>query len=241
MKMLIGLHKPPEDQPTLRFARLVAGLLDADTTVTHPLNARKFLLAAEEGGFGIVALPWTDRPRLDKITRQVLANVTVSALVVKDRPTSIERLLVCSGGLPIAEPVIRTGARFAQAAGAKATLLHVSSAVPSMYTGLQAMEESLQELLSTDTPEAQHLRRGAQIFEKRNIQAVLELRHGIAVDEIMRATQLRDYDLILIGASTSAPRLNRVVVGDVTQRIVDRAPCSVLVTRNADLIDAEAS
>jgi nucleotide-binding universal stress UspA family protein len=232
MKMLVGLHKSRENQSTQHFAEVVAEFFEAEVTVTHPIVSREFLLEAQAGGYGLLAVPWAEKPRLDRVAKQVVTGADVSVLVVKDKPKALSRLLICSGGHPIAEPVIKTGARFAQAADAKVTLLHVSSAVPSMYTGLEAMEESIEELLQRDTPESQHLRQAAQIFQEHEVQAVIELRHGVAVDEIMRAAQRRDYDLIMVGASDAAPRLNRFFVGDVMQQIVDRAPCSIFVTRS---------
>lgn len=173
----------------------------------------------------------SDQPAVGKVARQVMSQASISTLVAKATPHALQRLLVCSGGRPIADPVINLGADLAEAAHAKLTLLHVSSAVPSMYTGLNTMEESIEDLMRSDTPEAQHLRASAQMFEQRGIEAVLELRHGVAADEIIRSSQFRDYDLLLLGSPDATPRLRRLFFGQVTQNVVERAPISVLVVR----------
>ena len=231
MKMLIGLPDLSGNEPALRFAEGVAELIEADTTILHDISARGILREAESGAYGLLAVRWTGMPRLDRIAKQVVAGAKVSVLVIKGEPVSLARLLICTGGRPVAKPIIRTGARLAQAASAEVTLLHVASPVPSMYTGLRAMEEGIGDLLKRDTLEAQHLREGAQILADHDVGAVLELRHGVVVDEIIRSTQSWDYDLIVVGASESASRLNRLFFGGVTQKILELAPCSVLVER----------
>jgi nucleotide-binding universal stress UspA family protein len=100
-----------------------------------------------------------------------------------------------------------------------------------MYTGLGTIEETLPELLQTDTPAARHLRWGAEILDQLGLRAELELRHGVAAEEILREALEGDYDLIVIGARYVASRLRGLLMGDVTRQIVDRAPCPTLVVR----------
>ncbi|MFQ5857063.1 MAG: universal stress protein [Anaerolineae bacterium] len=144
---------------------------------------------------------------------------------------SLERVLICTGGKDVAVPVIEAGAWLAEAAHAQATLLHVTSFAPGMYTGLHAIEETLPRLLQTDTPTARHLRRGAEILERHQVTAKLRLRQGIAADEILRETREGDYDLVVIGASGAAGRLREWLLGNVTRQIVEHSPHSVLVVK----------
>ena len=131
----------------------------------------------------------------------------------------------------VAEPVIETGAWLAGATHARATLLHVASPVPSMYTGLGEIEETLPELLQTRTPVAGHLRHGAEILARHQVSAALKLRYGVVADEILREALEGDYDLIVIGASGTAGRLKGWLLGNVTRQVVERARCSVLVVK----------
>jgi nucleotide-binding universal stress UspA family protein len=103
--------------------------------------------------------------------------------------------------------------------------------VPSMYTGLSEFEETLPELLQTDTPLARHLRLSAEILAQRGIQAKLQLRRGVTEHEILREVRLREYDLIAMGTTGAAGRVKGWLLTDVTRQVIDQSPISVLVVR----------
>ncbi|MCP4540784.1 MAG: universal stress protein [Chloroflexi bacterium] len=168
---------------------------------------------------------------LGSVAQKITRRVPTSVLVAREIGPSLKRILICTGGIAVADPVIDTGAWLAGAARAQATLLHVSSPVPSMYTGLQNICETLPELLQTDTPIARHLRHGAEILAQHQVTAELKLCHGVADDEILREAYQGSYDLIVIGASGKTGRLKEWLLGNVTRQIVERAPCSVLVVK----------
>jgi nucleotide-binding universal stress UspA family protein len=100
-----------------------------------------------------------------------------------------------------------------------------------MYTGLDAIEETLPDLLQTDTPVAQHLRYSAEMLAQHQLAGNLKLRYGIAADEILREMVESDYGLVIVGSSGTAGRLRMLLLGNVTRQIVENAPCSVLVVR----------
>jgi len=172
---------------------------------------------------------------LSSVPLAVVRRSPTCVLVVPQSRPQLKRILICTSGIEIAEPVIETGARLAGAAGARATLLHVSSPVPSMYTGLAEIEETLPELLQTETPIARHLRHGAEILARHRVHAELELRHGVAADEILQEAHQGDYDLIAIGASGATGRVKSWLLGDVTRQVVDAALRPVLVVRHHGL------
>jgi nucleotide-binding universal stress UspA family protein len=163
------------------------------------------------------------------LTQKVISCAPVPVLVVRQEVEKLERVLICTGGLVVAEQVVEAGARVAQAAGAHATLLHISEAVPSMYTGLDEMEETLEELLLTDTPLAQHMRRGAEILADHGVEGQLELRRGIVSDTILREAQRGKFDLIVLGASGVKSTLKGWMMGNVTQQVINHCLCPVLV------------
>jgi nucleotide-binding universal stress UspA family protein len=166
--------------------------------------------------------------RIDqKITKHSLKSV----LVVKQMRPDLKRILICTCGKDLANPVIEFGAYLAMSTKAKATLLHVTSIVPGMYTGFKKMDEHLSDLLKTDTPAAQHLRNAAAYFEGKGVDAQLTLRHGPVQEEILLEAQTGDYDLIVVGGSKSAGNLRGWMIGDVTQEIVSQAECPVLIVR----------
>ena len=200
--------------------------------------AGRILAEIRAGGYDLVVVGASRRaalPRklLGSVALQVVHRAPTSVLVVRQAPPALRRLLICTGGLDVAEPVIEIGSWLAEVAGASATLLHVASPVPSMYTGLNEVEETLPELLRTDTPIARHLRNGAGILARRRVAAELRLRYGVVADEILREAREGEYDLVVIGSSAGMGRLKGWLLGDVTRQVVEFAPCSVLVVRPA--------
>ncbi len=157
-------------------------------------------------------------------------------MVVKNPRAELERILICTGGLKLAETVIEVGAKFAKALDADVTLFHVAANVPTMYTGLKTIEETLSELLQTDTPVSRHLHRGAEILAEHDIDAEIKLRHGSAVYEIVREVDLEDYDLVIIGASGADTRLKEWFYGNLTQEIVEAVGVPVLVVNQKPTI-----
>lgn len=164
------------------------------------------------------------------VARKVAKEAQVCVLVVNQDRVKLGRILICTAG-ELDDDVITVGARVARAAKAHVTLLHVTNPVPSMYTGLEAMEETLEELLQTDTPVAGHLRRAARYLAGEDVEAKLQLRHGVAQDEILREAKKGSYDLIIIGPGPMSGSLRNLVMDNVTSQVVDHATCPVLVVR----------
>ena len=220
----------------LALAREMLPGLAVETRLRRGDPIGRILAEIREGGYDLVvvgapqAVGLTQR-LLSSITLQIVRRAPTSVLVVGQARPGLERILICSGGLDVAEPVIETGARLAGMAHARATLLHVASPIPSMYTGLNEIEETLLELLQTATPIARHLCHGAEILARHQVSAELELRYGVVADEILREAHTGGYDLIVLGVARTAVRLKRWLLGDVTQRIVDHALLPVLVVK----------
>jgi nucleotide-binding universal stress UspA family protein len=168
-----------------------------------------------------------------KVGHQVARQAPISVLVVKRKQPDLKRILLCTSGVDIADPVIEMGTHLAQATQAKVTLLHVADSIPTMYTGLDKIEEHLPEILQTDTPMAQHLRHAIKLFAKNKVDAELELRHGSVSDEILIEARTGDYDLIILGASKASTNLTGWLMGDITDQIVKAARCPVLVVRKS--------
>ena len=171
------------------------------------------------------------QPQIGPVTRAVLRNANTSVMVVQNAHLPIEQLLICTGGTEIAIPVIETGARLARAAGAQVSLLHVAGTIPSMYTGLHELDETLPELLKSETPIAKHLRRSAEILTRHEMTAELKLRHGLVASEILREARKNNHDLIVMGAKEKGYRFKQFIMDDVLGKVIESAPCPVLVVR----------
>lgn len=163
-----------------------------------------------------------------QLSNKIIRDCPIPIMLVRKVSDRFERMLVCTGGFETAERVVELSAKLAGPANMQTTLLHVSGAIPSMYTGLEEMEETIEELLSTDTPLAQHLRRSAQILTSSEITAEVEVRHGDVVEAILEEAVEGKFDLIVIG-ETGARKLTGMLMGNVTQQIINRAASAVLV------------
>ena len=98
-------------------------------------------------------------------------------------------------------------------------------------TGLDEIEETLAELLQTDTEIAKHLRKGADFLASQNIPATLELRHGVAVEEIVIESERGDFDLLVVGASASSTGLRSWLLGNVTSKLIHQSNIPILVVQ----------
>lgn len=169
---------------------------------------------------------------LRPVPRQVAKKAPSSVLVVKEGSRELKHILLCTGGRQVNRSVVESGAMLARDLGAKVTMLHVSDPVPVMYAGLNTMHESLEDIIKTNTPIAQHLRWTFDLLKQYQLEVEPVLAHGVAANEIMRVAQERDVDLIVIGAQVAnAGWLDELLMSTVTPQVVDHASCSVLVVR----------
>jgi nucleotide-binding universal stress UspA family protein len=172
---------------------------------------------------------------LGTITGKVADKATTSVMVARDCKPELKRILVSVGGKKLNRKLVETGANLAEAAGADLTALHVTAPVPAMYTGLEGMEETLEEMLQTDTPIAQHLRWIAKYLADRGVESEIEIRHGAIADEIVREAIKGEHDLIVLGASAFEGPLQSLMTEKISPRVVDKAPCSVFVVKDNDV------
>jgi nucleotide-binding universal stress UspA family protein len=238
---VISKNKTPGDrdqgEQLLNNAGRILGDFPADKKVRRGNVVKRIIKEAQRGNYDMVIITVSKigegRQPTSSIHRLLLKNLPCCLLVVKNPKAEITRILICTGGLQLAESLIGVGAEIASASKSDATLFHVAANIPTMYTGLKSIEETLIELLQTDTPVARHLRRGSKILAEKNIQAELKLRHGSAVYEIVRETDRENYDLIVIGASRADTIIKEWIYGNLTQDIVDAVGIPVMVVNQS--------
>ncbi len=236
MTVMVGDDTEDEAEHRLAQAGELLGAPTVDMKIRKGEPAAEILEEVEAEGYNLIVVGARTGMSVLRslfarpVARRVAKEARVCVLVVNQDRLRLGRILFCTAG-ELDEDVITVGARVAKAAEADVTLLHVANPVPSMYTGLEAMEETLEELLQTDTPVAGHLRRAARYLAGEGVKAELQLRHGVAQDEILREAEKGNYDLIVIGPGPMSGSLRNLVMDNVTAQVVDHAPCPVLVVR----------
>ena len=155
---------------------------------------------------------------------------TISLLLTQNTKPKIKRILVCTGCMENDYSLITQTSILAGYLGSVVTLLHVfPGPVPSMYAGLDQIDETIEELLQTDTPYAQFLRHSVEILKESNIGSEVKIRRGIPIEEIIRETQQVNYDLVVIGSTKVNQGLVEMLLGNLAVKIIDRVELPVLV------------
>lgn len=220
----------------LAQARKLIKSVDVTVKIRVGRALQEILTESQEGSYDVIVVGSRDMDGLwdalfGTVTVKVAGQARSSVLVVKEIKPSLKRILMPIGGQQMSQRVVKAGARLAKAADAQVTIQFVADPVPTMYTGLQAIEETLAELLQSDTPVSHHLRAMSQYLADEGVKADLEFMQGVASDEILRLARQGEYDLIVIGAPALQRPIKRLFIDRVTPHVVERAPCSVLVVR----------
>jgi len=155
----------------------------------------------------------------------------VSVLIVRERRDTINGVLIGVSGGGFTEECLAWGGRIAAAFGARVTLLHVSPAPPLMYAGLEEVAETLTEFLQTDTPDAQALRQAVAHLTEMGVQTDVKLARGLPERELLRVAQDQDVDLLVIGSSWAAQPLQRLLLRNITEKVLLNTERPVLVVR----------
>jgi nucleotide-binding universal stress UspA family protein len=160
----------------------------------------------------------------------------ISLLVTQNIKPKIDRILLCTACSEDDHSLINQASRLAASLGARITMLHVcGGAVPTMYTGLHQIDETVEELLQTDSYYAQHLRRGVEILNDNQVESEVKIRRGIPLEEVVRETQSVNYDLVVIGSSAVNRGIKEMLLGNLTIKIVDRVELPVLIVGSREM------
>lgn len=165
-----------------------------------------------------------------------LKSSEISLLLTQNTKPKLDSILICSACKEDDYLLLNQAAGLAGDLGASVTLMHVfPGAVPSMYTGLDEIEETVEEFLQTNTPYAQYLRKGIEILQDARIESEVKIRWGIPIDEIVRETQMFNYDLVVIGSSNVNKGIKEMLMGNMTKKIIDRVELPVLIIGSCEL------
>jgi nucleotide-binding universal stress UspA family protein len=144
----------------------------------------------------------------------------------------LKRFLVCTGGKAYIDEAVQLAGKFAAAAGASVTLLHVMAEPPAVYVDLVRMEEDLTRLLETKSELGLNLSRQKADLERLGVAVAVRVRHGLVVKQVFQEVQEGNYDMIVTGTSQARGIVRHYIMGDLTRSILNRADCPVLVARS---------
>lgn len=104
----------------------------------------------------------------------------------------------------------------------------------SVEEHLPAYAATVGEVDDADRIENQYYRRiqgeAARVASRKQVAVSFEIRRGHAADQLVRYADARQADLLVIG-HTGHSRLRNLLLGSTAGRVVEHAPCPVLVVR----------
>lgn len=201
--------------------------------------SREILEAAEQGQYDLVAIGAPERHRLVRSRLTATASdlsdrLKVPLLIARRVPAQLGRIMICTSAERPAEETIRRGGALVSLLGAPASLVHVMSQVA---LDLDSPQEDLiltaEQAMERGTREGKHFLEAIQWLRQSGLSAEItpRLRHGLVVEELLAELEDREYGLLVLGAHSAAGRgrLMEALLDDITDQLIDRSPCSVLV------------
>jgi universal stress protein A len=114
--------------------------------------------------------------------------------------------------------------------GSEILLLHVSVEAPLYNEGMRGLVEPRQVYEAQRVWAETTLAARAAEIRAKGVSAHADIRSGVAVDQILRAAEDPDVEMIVIGTHGRGG-LSRLFLGSVADRIVRVAPCPVMTVR----------
>jgi nucleotide-binding universal stress UspA family protein len=153
-------------------------------------------------------------------------------LVVPVSRPAIQRILICSGGGTYIDNAVRFTSKIAKDLSAEITLLTVTPQPPAMHGTIFRRQEDVNTLLNSSSALARNLRAEKEIIERSGVRAVVRIRHGIVIDEILAEVEQSDSDLVVAGSWPVRDAWRNYAIGNATREIVNRTDRPVLVIRS---------
>ena len=172
-----------------------------------------------------------DQP-VPSLSRELAMRSKTSVLIIRNPPQHFRQILICTGAHTISLDSIAWGIHLAKSANVRATILHVASGAPAMYTGLSALEEGIADVLERDHALAKHLRQSASMAEEAGVEARIEFRHGMVIEEILRSCEMEVYDLAIIGAPLPLLRIEQLLMGRVAPKLLASCKFPIVIVRS---------
>jgi nucleotide-binding universal stress UspA family protein len=151
-------------------------------------------------------------------------------VTMPDRQAIFQHILTPTDGSKPSIAAGRLAVQLAASLGAQITFVYVvdTAVVDELNEASgKLVQQVRQELEYTGKRYLDHLSR---LAVNAGIQVNQIIRYGIPYDEIEKLAREQDIDLIVVGqVGHRGPR--RILIGSVTERVIEYAPCPVLVVK----------
>jgi nucleotide-binding universal stress UspA family protein len=164
-------------------------------------------------------------------SKAIAQRLEPSVLRVHGPVRPIRRILISSGGDYHTFADVDVAAKIAGPLGATATLLHVVSQQSLLFEGFQTQRITVERFLAEDSSEAKTLRQATAMLHERGVACELKGRIGPVLDEILAELRVGSYDMLVIGAHRVASALDRILLEDITDDLLDLSSLPVLVVK----------
>lgn len=165
-------------------------------------------------------------------SKTILRRLNTSGMRVHGIVRPVKRILLASGGNAATFANARLAARLATAMDASITLIHVLSQEQLCFELIPDWQTAQQEFPYSETPEAVVLNDTMRFLEEAGVTAALQIRVGPVLDELMAELASGGYDLLVIGTHQATDALDRLLLENMTNALLDYSPLPVLVVKN---------
>lgn len=164
-------------------------------------------------------------------SKAIAQRLEPSVLRVHGPARPIRRILLASGGDYHTFGDVSATVRLARPLGAAVTVLHVLSQQSLLFERFSSHSTLVDGFLAGSTPEASTLRDAVKMLNEHGVPAQLRGRVGPVIDEILSELRVGSYDLLVIGAHRVASALDRILLEDITEDLLDISPLPVMVVK----------
>jgi len=95
---------------------------------------------------------------------------------------------------------VRFTSKVAKDLSAEITLLTVTPQPAAMHGTIFRRQEDIAALLNSNSALARNLRTEKEIIERAGVSAIVQIRHGIVIEQILAEVERCDYDLVVSGS-----------------------------------------
>lgn len=163
--------------------------------------------------------------------RYLMEEISSPILYVPQTRLPLKKMLMCIGGLGYETAAENLAIGVAAHSRAELTLLHVIAPMELDYPATRSVQMHRGDLAETDTLPGRALRRGLERAHAASVQALLKVREGDVLEEIMTEYREGNYDLVCMGSPYSSHALRHLYTANISAEVADAIQCPLLVAR----------